>query len=573
MITAGGQVKVVDFGLAKLTETESGVDSTATATVAGTPAYMSPEQAEGKKVDARSDIFSFGAVLYEMLAGNPAFGRGSSSETLGAVLRDDPALLPNVALPMRRLIARCLQKDANERYQSIADVRFALEEVTAEQTASLTVPKNRSRRLALQSGLYALLLAGVGWGGFWFYHRIKSGTSPPQVTQVTFDGRLAMHPSISADGKYVAYASDRAGEGSLDIWVQALPHGEPVRLTHDDANEDYPSFSPNGTEIAFLSERDGGTVRVVPVLGGEPRLLLKRRAQPHYSPDGKYLLLSVLGFINYNGFTLVPSQGGEPREFTPTGEEAWLFPVWSPDSSKILCQVWIDDFIRPGWRILAISDGKTVMSYQNNRSAVGDPMAWTRKNRILFTARSGDAVNLWQANLSSDWKAVEPFDELTHGSGRIDSASASEDGTIVFTNASTPTRLWSFARPPGKQLSEGDLQAIPSRGGMDYFPSLSSTGTMAYLTNTAGKWDIWVRDLRTAKEKWIASAEGRNPSQVSLAMRPDGTQVAYSVGRGYYHVSIFVIDSSGGVPQRVCSDCGEVVSWAPDGTSSHQPDT
>src|SRR5262249_7323724 len=159
-----------------------------------------------------------------------------------------------------------------------------------------------------------------------------------------------------------------------------------------------------------------GTVRLVPVLGGEPKLLFKRRAQPLYSPDGKYLLLSNLGFDNHAGFTLVPSQGGEPRELTSPGDEAWFFPVWSPDSTKILYQAWSEGFLRSGWRILPISGGKTVMSYQSNSDVVGvmlgttKPRTWARNNRILFTAQSGDAVNLWQAKLAPDGKAVEPFD-------------------------------------------------------------------------------------------------------------------------------------------------------------------
>src|SRR5262249_11340244 len=141
-----------------------------------------------------------------------------------------------------------------------------------------------------------------------------------------------------------------------------------------------------------------------------------------------------------------------------------------------------------GWQILPIAGGKTVTSYQDTSGIVWQPMAWTRNNRILFTARSGDAVNLWQARLSADGKAVEPFEEPTRGSGKIDSASASTDGTVVFTNASAPTRLWNIRRPAGKQLSEGDLLAFPSPGGgIAYLPYLSHSGRMAYFTNTAGR--------------------------------------------------------------------------------------
>jgi Tol biopolymer transport system component len=112
---------------------------------------------------------------------------------------------------------------------------------------------------------------------------------------LTFAARLAIHPAISADGKYMAYASDRGGSGDMHIWVQELPNGEPVRLTKDEANEDYPTFSPDGTKIAFRSERDGGGIYVVPLLGGEPRLLALRATRPQYSPDGKLLLFIPQG--------------------------------------------------------------------------------------------------------------------------------------------------------------------------------------------------------------------------------------------------------------------------------------
>src|SRR5262249_39705542 len=134
-------------------------------------------------------------------------------------------------------------------------------------------------------------IGGVA-GGTWFALKPRAVHPPTPVTQVTFDGRLAMNPSISADGKYLAYASDRAGQGSLNIWVQALPNGEPVRLTNDQFNDDLPSFSPDGTKVAFRSDRDGGGIYVMAILGGAPRLLAKNGTRPLYSPDGKYLLFS-----------------------------------------------------------------------------------------------------------------------------------------------------------------------------------------------------------------------------------------------------------------------------------------
>src|SRR5262249_9008313 len=148
----------------------------------------------------------------------------------------------------------------------------------ADEPPAPTGKKSPRGRIPITAaGLLVLGAVGV-WA--WLFLKPKAEHPPPQVTQVTFDGRLAQNPAISPDGKFVAYASDRAGGGNFDIWVQALQAGEPVQLTRDEANEDYPSFSPSGAEIAFFSKRNDGGVYVVPVLGGEPRLLVKKRARP-----------------------------------------------------------------------------------------------------------------------------------------------------------------------------------------------------------------------------------------------------------------------------------------------------
>ena len=201
---------------------------------------MSPEQAEGKKVDARSDIFSFGAVLYEMLTGRPSFRQSRRRDR-----RCDPprrsATLSELLPGLQRILVHCLQKDPNRRYHAMADVRIALEDLKDESSALAAAPSRRIKHWIIDA---ALLLVAVAAGAVWLLYRPTAVHPPIHVTQVTFDGRLAMNPSISADAKYVAYASDRAGQGNLDIWVQALPGGDPVRLTRDGANDDYPAFSP-----------------------------------------------------------------------------------------------------------------------------------------------------------------------------------------------------------------------------------------------------------------------------------------------------------------------------------------
>jgi Tol biopolymer transport system component len=172
----------------------------------------------------------------------------------------------------------------------------------------------------------------------------------------------------------------------------------------------------------------------------------------------------------------------------------------------------------------------------------------------------------------ADWRIHEPFERLTSGAGQITSASAASNGTVVFSSAMTPTRLWSLPLAKGGQRSLGDMLPFPSTGSKDYFPSLSAdAGKMAYLSQKSGKWNVWIRDLKNGTETWLASVEGSNPYQVSTVIRPDGSQVAYSICSAA-PCDIFTVAANGGVPQKICTNCGQVRAWSSDGTAMASQD-
>jgi serine/threonine protein kinase len=573
MVSIQGQVKVLDFGLAKLAEPREPDTPTDTGWIGGTPAYMSPEQARGEKVDARSDIFSFGAVLYEMLTGRPAFRRESNSESVAAILRDDPEPVshaaPGVPHDLDRLVSHCLQKDRNRRYHSMADVKIALEDVAPDSPAPETRGSMRSRKT-----MPAVIAAGVliaAAGIIAFLARRETGPSSPQVTQLTFDTRLALNPSVSPDGKYVAYASDRSGEGNLDIWVQSLTSGEPVRLTRDEANEDLPDFSADGTKIAFRSERDSGGIYVVPVLGGDPRLLAKSATRPKYSPDGNLLLCmsgSTAGDFPLGGLYqrpfLLAAQGGEPRELQMLGPLS--LPVWSPDATRLLDG---GRWPRETWYIRQLSGGPAIaLNSSARQSALGIapvPFAWLRSNHILYSASSGDAVNLWRAKLSPrTWRFTEPAERLTFGSGQITGASASNNGEVVFASTTAQTRLWGVPYTKGDARTPGDILAFPSTGATDTWPSLSDTGKLAYLAQKSGKWSLWLRNPVGGRETLLANPEGAY-HLVSVVINRSGSRVAYTTCPKD-ECSIFTVAATGGPPERVCEHCGAVRAWSSDET-------
>ena len=277
MVTHDGTAKILDFGLATRTSPEAGDTSTFTAlagqgVVAGTVGYMSPEQAEGRPVDARSDVFAFGVVVYELIAGRRPFDRESAVATLAAILRDPTEPLaevrPDAPPALVRIVDRCLRKEPIRRFQTMIDLKAALEDVRddlarpapAGAGAAGSAPAPRTRRwtgVAMAAALLAAAATAAGAVAWW-----RPSVTPPLaaigLTQLTFDAGISGSPALSPDGSLLAFASDRGGAGNLDIWVQPVAGGEPIQVTRDAADDRTPVFSPDGGRLIYRSERSGG---------------------------------------------------------------------------------------------------------------------------------------------------------------------------------------------------------------------------------------------------------------------------------------------------------------------------
>jgi Tol biopolymer transport system component/predicted Ser/Thr protein kinase len=567
MVTGDGRVKILDFGLAKLMEDTEGEALGPTRTraeserprteegfVVGTAAYMSPEQAEGKKVDARTDIFSFGAVLYEMLTGQKAFHRETKIRTLAAILREEPkpAGQINEALPgdVEQILGRCLRKDPQRRWQSISDLKVVLIDLKEDSEsgklrppAAATRPGRKTRILPAAAALLVIAVAGVlSW-------RLFFKARPPaefEQTRLTFDEGLTAFPAISPDGGMLAYSSDRGGAGDLDIWVRPASGGNPLRLTTDRADDTWPSFSPDGTEIVFMSERDGGGIFVIETLnsevqGGQARRIAGRGVFPKYSPDGRRVLYveapaSLDG--NLTKMYLASPQGGLAVPFQPEFcvTASFAGPIWSPGGKSVLfLGRRIDDPAPSDWWVAPVEGGPPVRT-----GAVKDlnltnvwifPCDWAGDHVVYVSGGTTiEGISLFRVRFDPEGgKIAGPPERVTGGMGMQYGASVGRDGRVYYHNLTALMNIWGLDSSSDRALVFGEPKKITTDTMAKFSPSVSRDGATlafdAFGGLQARRTEVRVRDMATGREKAI-QASGATISLFSR-LSPDGSLLAY----------------------------------------------
>ena len=606
-ISRDGRVKVLDFGLARVVRPQAGsegesrsptvtVDGTREGTIMGTAAYMSPEQARGEIVDKRADIWAFGCIFFEMLTGRPLFGRPTLSDTIAAVLEREPdwqTLPPGTPVSVHRLLRRCLRKDARRRLHDIADARLELEEVSA--SASDATPqgrdRDRTRRFVLSAMMAAALVAAVAVL-LWRRQPSANETGPvatgPMI-QLTSDSGLTTDPTISADGRLTAYASDRAGEGNLDIWVQQTAGGPPIRLTADATDDHEPSLAPDGNLVAFRSERDGGGVFVATALGGDARLIAPGGHGPNFSPDGQFIAFWTGPWLATRAVQMsrqtyvVPVAGGEPvqvaSELTNAGD-----PVWSPDGKSMLVfgrkatsgaeaeadWWWVPRDGREATRSGAYERMRAVgiLTPPPGGSDFPYPASWTKWG-VLFAATtgSGDARNIWTLPVDTSGRAVGNPRQITAGPTLAASAAASRDGHVVFSDLVQRAQLLLLPLEANAGRVTGaltplrtDAARVATRATASQDGRLLAFGILKF----AGS-EVWTRDLHTGRERQLAAIP---LASLNPLISPAGRTVAYTaiaeeqgasggLGAGY------VIGAGGAAPRQVCDRC-EIIAFTDD---------
>jgi serine/threonine protein kinase len=572
MINAEGRVKLLDFGLAKLTEANppGGPDEdtrtlrahSEEGIIAGTAAYMSPEQAEGKPVDARSDIFSFGAVLYEMATGTRAFHGDSKLSTLSAVLRENPKPASQVAsdVPreLDRIIARCLRKDPARRFQAMPDLKVALEELKEESdsgTADGAPPAKTRPRMLLAAATVAMLVAAAA---AWFFLRPASKPLPPMqsVPLTTYTGTQG-HASFSPDGSQVAF--DWTGEKGdhRDIYVKLVEGGPPLRLTTSPDSADSPAWSPDGSQIAFL--RAGGVYSISPLGGPERQLTDAPATSLAWMPDGQSLLISsaksptepyaIFQFSLRTG-EMRPVTSPPPPANPGDGDYE---PAVSPDGRTL-------GFLRrvfPDMDVYVQPLGGGPARRLTRRSQERQGLVWANNREVLF-------CNLaWPSASGSMWRvAADGSSEQQPVAGVLDGAldpaiahPPNGPARLAYTHWAADTNIWSMEIAPdghGGVRTVGEPASIIASTREDISPRFSPDGQrIAFESNRDGYSEIWAGARDGSGPAQLTTL--KSPRTGSPRWSPDGKRIVFdSLASG--NNDIWIVGSEGGPAQQLTTE-------------------
>jgi serine/threonine protein kinase/Tol biopolymer transport system component len=522
LLTAERRAKVADFGLAKLLPSslprhgdESDTRLTAATlpgVVVGTTAYVSPEQAEGRPVDARSDIFSFGAVLYEMLTGRRAFSGTSPMAVLAAVIGQDPAPIAthagDVPPALDRIVTRCLRKDPERRVQNMNELRAALADIgeELEQSRRDDAASGRAgRRYSVPVvAAIALGIAVAVWFG-WQRRGVPVPAGRQQLVS-TFPGSHAS-ATFSPDGRMIAFLSD--ADGSWQVWVKNLAQGDPIQITRG-VPARRPRWSPRDDQIVF--ERVDQGIWSVPPLGGEPRRIIDDAYDPNFSVDGREIVFErgrEIWIAAAEGTGARRVDGVPVRNFRQVEAQ----PALSPDGRTVV--FFLQDAGPNGdlWTIPA-TGGRPTRLTTDDREAGG--AVWTRDGEfVVFWSKRGGAKTLWRVPARGG--APQP---VTTGAGEDSEVDIAANGRIIFTNVRND---WIMTITNPRDGSRRDL--LERRTGI-WLPTLSPDGrSIAFFHETGRDVHLFVMPVSGGAARQITF--GDNQRNIHPTWSPDSRYLYY----------------------------------------------
>jgi serine/threonine-protein kinase len=582
-ITPDSQVKVLDFGLAKVLDPDPSLASpavsapptmtspamTARGIVLGTAAYMSPEQAKGRPADKRSDIWAFGLIVFEMLAGRQVFVRETMTETVAAVIHDEipwSALPQNIPEALRRTLVRCLQKDPSRRLHSAADAGLDLEDASRAPEPAAAAPGVRRRSPGWLLGTAMALLYALGTIVLALVLGHISRVSPQwaRFAAVTDREGEQTQPSVAADGKSIAYVIRSARDDETQIAVQRVGGHNPIVVARGSVNA--PAFSPDGQRIAYAGTTGAGSIFVVGATGESSRRVTDFGFNPSWSPDGTKIVFSSVDI-------------DQPFSRAPSTASLWVVEAAAGAPKKIFA----GDALQPAWsrplgKRIAFwaSSGNGQRDIYTIPAQGGDPVpvtndeptdwapAWSPDGRFLyFSSDRGGPMGLWRTAIDERSGRTTGQPELVLagvGGSTIYASLSSDDSVLAFESLIRTVNPIAFTFDPATGQA-GTVRALSARNGRLAPTDVSPDGRLLLLSNLGEQQEdvlISNTDLTDLRRVTDDPAKDRGPS-----FAPDGRILFYSNRDGDF--APWSIAQDGGGLRKVGEIRGIYPSMSPRG--------
>ena len=589
-VTRDGRVKILDFGVAKLrtNEGDSGLSDeqtmeqdTSPGTVIGTVGYMSPEQVRGQSVDPRSDIFSLGTLLYEMLAGEHPFRGDSPADTMSAILREDPRELtsinPNVNPGLDRVVRHCMEKSPEQRFQSARDLAFQLDVLSSAsgtaQTIETTFRERWNRPLLATVGGLVLLAAGLG-GGWLLRDRAAAQTPSLRFTQLTYEEGVEMQPALAPEGE--SFVFTRGTGPDADIYLQRVGGRNAINLTARCPQADsQPAYSRDGTLIAYRSECEGGGIFVMGATGESPRRLTASCFNPSWSPDAKRVVCGT------ESISFTPTSRGQVSELwtvdVSTGERTLLLPAdgvqpdWSPHGQRIAYWGMVGESAQRDLFTIdpnAAKPAETVVRVTDDVAVDWNPV-WSPDGQYLYfgSDRAG-SMNLWRVRMDeeSGKPRGNPEPVTTPALFGAHYSPSRQGSRMLYASFDQEESLRSVAFDPVTGTIAGNPRPVLAGSFLVFSSQVSPDGRFVAVTNRGVQEDLFVIEIATGEIRQLTNDAARDRGAV---WSPDGQKIYFYSQRDENRYEIWSINSAGSGLQRVTHTQGRSVWYpaiSPDGT-------